>query len=521
MVDATTNNYNLTQPTVGGDLNIWGGILNNAVIAALDSILGSNLPLTINTTDVNISVSQFQNSVFVLTGVLTGNRNLILPLSANSLTAAVGGRFVVINSTTGAFNVTVKTIASGSVGVTVPQGGIAFLYSDTVNVGYSNSGLPASIQAVNGNPNTQLAGTAGSVNTNASFAWDYTNGILYVCTTTGTSTTAVWINAFTSSVTLPIPTPQGYLTPTSNTPIIPADSIAATTLYYTPYEGNWAAYHNGVSIVPFKFTQMSLALTTSQAASNLYDVFIAYNAGVPVIGTGPSWAASGGSITAGSCARGTGAGSTAIQRDATTGLWVNSNQINLTYNIGAGNVNLVVPAGQAIFVGSIFVDTVAGQITCHRSYGQSRKWAISNAYNRQNTFLQAGDGTATWAYSTTSSLVHPSNLNSNNNATVFNCLPEEVVENRFTQKSWIDSGSAGAAALFGIGLNVTNAFSGTVASNFLFDATSVPSTMTAAFNMPPTLGINIVYCLEEWISPGAATYFGTQANMMLEAKWRV
>ena len=50
----------------------------------------------------------------------------------------------------------------------------------------------AQFQSVNGNPNGQLAGTAGSATIPASVAWDYVNDVLYVCTTTGTSTTAVW-----------------------------------------------------------------------------------------------------------------------------------------------------------------------------------------------------------------------------------------------------------------------------------------------------------------------------------------
>jgi len=76
--------------------------------------------------------------------------------------------------------------------VTVPQGFTAFLYSDGTNVGYATNGLPAYARSVSGNPNSQLAGTAGSVNTNASLAFDYTNSIFYICTTTGSASTAVW-----------------------------------------------------------------------------------------------------------------------------------------------------------------------------------------------------------------------------------------------------------------------------------------------------------------------------------------
>ena len=192
MVDPVTNNFSLIQPTVGADLNIWGGVLNNGAIAAIDATLGSNLAVAITVADVTLTAAQFQNAIFVISGALTGARNLILPLSPNSATVAVGGRFVVVNNTTAAYSLTVKTAASGSTGVVVPQGFTAVLYSDGTNVGYGQSGLPAFAQAVNGNPNSQLAGTAGSVNTNASLAFDYTNFILYVCTVTGNSSGAVW-----------------------------------------------------------------------------------------------------------------------------------------------------------------------------------------------------------------------------------------------------------------------------------------------------------------------------------------
>lgn len=203
MADPVTDNYSLVLPTVGADGGLWGGILNNGDISPIDTILGGNFPVTINAADVNLSTAQFQNAIFVLSGVLTGNRSLIVPLSPNSATLACGGRFVVVNNTTGNFNVTVKTAAAGSVGVTVPQGFSAFLYSDKTNVGYASTGLPGFAAAVNGNPNTQLAGTAGSATTNASLAFDYTNGVLYVCTTTGNAAAAVW--------TVPVATvPRGF-----------------------------------------------------------------------------------------------------------------------------------------------------------------------------------------------------------------------------------------------------------------------------------------------------------------------
>lgn len=48
-----------------------------------------------------------------------------------------------------------------------------------------------------GNPNGNVAGTAGSASTNADSVWDRTNNALYVCTTTGVAASAVWTLAST------------------------------------------------------------------------------------------------------------------------------------------------------------------------------------------------------------------------------------------------------------------------------------------------------------------------------------
>jgi hypothetical protein len=194
MADPVTNNYSLTLPTVGGDTGTWGGILNTTTFTPIDAALGANTAVTITSADVTLTTLQFQSAVFTITGTLTGNRNLIIPLSPNSTSLACGGKFVVANNSSGAYTVNVKTTSSNSgVGVQVPQGFAADLYCDGSNVYYGNGvGLPAYAQSVSSSPQGQLAGTAGSVNTNAELSFDYVNGALYVCTVTGTSSTATW-----------------------------------------------------------------------------------------------------------------------------------------------------------------------------------------------------------------------------------------------------------------------------------------------------------------------------------------
>jgi hypothetical protein len=541
MAGTFTANYGFVLQGFNDNSGTWGTVgsvgppaepgLNNGVFSPLDAILGGNYTQTISAGSNSLSLANWVSAgIFILnsSGALSNNATFVLPLSATPAVPgqAVGGKFIVINNTTGPYGVSVLTAASGSTGVAVPQGFAVSLYSDMTNVSYADVGLPSFAQASNGNPNGLLAGVAGSVNTNAELAWDYVNSILYVCTFTGPATggpgvQAQWTNPVSSGQTLP--TPEGYLTPVSNTPIINSNSTGAPIIYYTPYVGSWAAVHNGTSVIPYKFSQMSLTLSASQAASNIYDVYLAYNGGTPVIGTGPSWAAgSAGSITAGSCARGTGGGGAAINRDSNSGLWVNTASMSLIYNTGGGNNTIAVAAGQGVLLGSIFIDTTTGQVSCLRSWGQSRKWGISNAYNRADVTMQGGDSTVNW---TTASTWRSSNGNPANQITTFSCLPEEEAYIYFVQPTFNNTNLNGGQ--IAVGYNSTTAPVGACTyTQPQLQPNGIPSgngvQMQAIYVAPPALGINNVNMIEQGASAGAVTarYFGTQANMLMTVRTR-
>lgn len=371
----------------------------------------------------------------------------------------------------------------------------------------------AQVNGVNGSPNGQLAGTAASATIPASMAWDYTNNILYVCTTTGSTSTAVWtaVNAATAAAV--VPPPQGYLTLTSGVPIIPGDVAAATTVYYTPYTGVLVPIYNGTSFVPTSIvTERQLTLTSSHAANNIYDFFIFSLNGVATLGTGPSWSAgTGGSITAGSCARGTGAGGAALSR--LTGVLTNA--VSMTIRYGDGTTTTTVNANEATYVGSMFVDGTNGQVSCYRSYGQSRKWGIWNAYNRAPVYLKAGDATASWTYATAT--FRPSNNSTANSLTIFSGLAEDTYSIQFDEKC--DSNPSSTSMLNGIGYNSTSVPSGYVGELFTYAATQT-SMGSAKYLAAPALGINVITALEKGQAGSTENWYGTEANMVLSAAWR-
>lgn len=94
--------------------------------------LGKSAVFTFDYTQINVAGSgnytlsgfELNRIAYDLIGVLTGNRNVIVPATVQ--------QYWINNDTTGAFTLTVKT--SAGTGVSVPQGGAAILYCNGTNV---------------------------------------------------------------------------------------------------------------------------------------------------------------------------------------------------------------------------------------------------------------------------------------------------------------------------------------------------------------------------------------------------
>jgi hypothetical protein len=359
-----------------------------------------------------------------------------------------------------------------------------------------------------GAPTGVVAGTAASAGVLPTFYFDYTGSVLYVATTTGDAASAAWTAINASASTPAVPPPQGYLTLVSGTPIITSDQASKTAVYYTPFVGNLVPIYNGASMTPTEFSELTLTLVASHALSTIYDVFVWSESGVLTIGTGPAWTTS----TAGSGARGTGSSTTELAR--VKGLLVNAVAItarngNTTYSVGA---NL------ATYVGSLFIDGSAGQITCHRAVGQSRKWGVWNAYNQRLIILQVADSTASWTYDTAT--IRASRGQAVNSASVFCGLAEEVVEITFDQNIQI---AAGDQAQIGIGVNSTTAFSGKIArADAGASSTGVKAhSLKALHTLLPTIGRNDITALENAASGTTIDAFlGGSDDMQLIARWK-
>lgn len=311
-----------------------------------------------------------------------------------------------------------------------------------------------------------------------------------------------------------IPAPQGYLTPTSATPAITGDVSAATAVYYTPDTGNLIPIWNGVRFMPTVFSELTLTLVSSHSSSSIYDVFVFSNAGTLTIVTGPVWS----TLTAGSSARGTGAGTTQLTR--VQGYWTNA--VSMTGRNGSTTYSI--DAGYATYVGSILTDSSAGQVTCHRAWGQSRKWGIWNAYNKREIILKCGDSTSSWTYG--SGTVRQARADSANTIAVFCGLADDPIDILHSQRCHVSSSSnSTSSASIGVGWNSTSAASGRVGFVRTTDSTvsggDGGGDAVARFVQVPSLGLNNVNAVESAPNVGASqTFFGGEDDMLLTVRYR-
>lgn len=305
--------------------------------------------------------------------------------------------------------------------------------------------------------------------------------------------------------------PQGYLNlvgQASGDVIQTGDVTGASTVFYSPYVGDTVPIWNGSTFVQTVFSELTATLTASgSAASSIQDACVFSNNGVPTLAIGPAWS----TATAGSGSRGTGAGTAQISR--LQGIWVNA--VSITgYN---GLSSFTIGANRCTYVGSLAINSSAGQVTAHRTLGTARKFGVWNAYNRVPIILLEADPATSWNYGTAT--IRQSNANANNFISVFTGLPEEEVTVVFSQ---IAQPGAAGGSVNGIGLNSTTAFvSGSKKGTFISNTSNLIAELFSTYVAPPSLGANSINTLENAPSSVGITFFGAvNNNMLMTASYR-
>jgi len=507
-----TPNKGMTYPPHGGAVNAWDSPLNQN-FDQLDQNLGGFYAITLGTSIAAVTYgstgttapssvaaltlpsSIAQNVNYSLTGTLTQNLTLSFP--------AVGSFYELANNSSGSFTFTVNTVAVGSSGAVVAQGNRMFAFSDGTNMTQADTSAVAKLYSYLGNPNGNVAGNAATSNgALTDVVWDATNGQLYACTLTGGSTSAIFTVAAPS-----LPTPQMYLTPTTGVPVIASD-VTSNTVFLTALQGGWMTLASSGGTLLYA-TQITTDLSLSISAvlgGNIYDVFLTTLSSVGTfLGYGPSWTAgtTPGSVTPGACARGSGANSTALSR--TRGVLTNT--VSMTLTNGSTNFNNIA-VGAAVYVGSI-APLSNGTVTCHRSYGQNRRWDISNPLNPVPVMLKGGDpSVGPWVYGNPA--WRPSHGSSANTITTFCGLAQEEISLSLDQLLNPVSGTGQV----GIGVNSSNVTSGMIAGTPSWSNVGA-FTAHASYIAAPTLGLNAFTALES-----GNNFYGTELNQVLAAKWR-
>lgn len=110
-----------------------------------DEAIAGAVSKSITTADVTLTDDEARNAIIILSGTLTGNRNLIVPARTKI--------YAVKNGTSGAFTITVKT--SGGTGVVVTQGAFALVLCDGTNVVGLSGYL--TVEEADGSPSVKTA----------------------------------------------------------------------------------------------------------------------------------------------------------------------------------------------------------------------------------------------------------------------------------------------------------------------------------------------------------------------------
>lgn len=142
MASSFTTNKSIEKPAYNdyaSNPTGWSGPVNadwDIIDKAFGGVLSLNATGSVGT--VNLTVDQAQNLIITISGAMTGNAVYRLPLNSGS-TGIVGGQWIIRNTTTGSFTVTVSPVSGGGTSVTIPQGETVSIFSDGTNIALADN----------------------------------------------------------------------------------------------------------------------------------------------------------------------------------------------------------------------------------------------------------------------------------------------------------------------------------------------------------------------------------------------
>jgi hypothetical protein len=260
-----------------------------ATTAFVQNAANGRLSLSVaGSSNVTLTAAQAGYAILTLTGALTANISILVPTSA--------GQWVVENSTTGAYTLTVKTAAG--TGIAVTQGQNAELFCDGTNVQASTTdypsialtGVPTAPTAAVSTNTTQIATTAFVVG-QAGTAAPVMNGTAAV----GTSTLFARQDHVhpTDSTRAPLASPTFTGTPAAPTATAGTSTtqIATTAFVATSYAPLASPALTGTPTAPTAAVNTNTAqLATTAFVINQASGTTPLMDGTAAVGSGTTWA---------------------------------------------------------------------------------------------------------------------------------------------------------------------------------------------------------------------------------------
>ncbi len=238
----------------GEDTNTWG-INTNANLSLIDENLGGTLTLSVaGNSNVTLTSSQAANLFYNLTGVLTGNINVIFP--------AAGGFYYINNTTTGAYTLTIQA-GTSTAGIVAVQG-------QPIVIGVDNSTSPPTVLGFIGTQYVYLCGTvtgtANALIVSQTFPSNFTlnNGTLISITPANVNTGACTLNvAGTGNIAIVKLSPSGYI------PLQAGDLVPSTFLVQYIVGIGWFLF-----TVPFILGAIPISTNTAVGINQTFSLYV-------------------------------------------------------------------------------------------------------------------------------------------------------------------------------------------------------------------------------------------------------
>ena len=287
MADSATASLRLRDQETGGNDNLWGTytdtnftLVEEAVSGVLSKSVAGSADVTLTST--NFTSDESRHAVLELTGVLTGNINVIIPNAQKT--------YFIYNNTSGSFTLSVKT--SSGTAVEIPQSSKEYVYCDGSNaivtlLGTTHSTNVATVagQITPTNNISTVAGIAANVTSVAGVSSDVTT--VATAVTAGHVETVSSINAAGSSVSSNMPDVVTVAGDSANLQTV-AGQISGTNNIAT-----LAGISANITTVAGISSAVSTTATNVAAVTNFSDVYIG------AASSNPSTRSDGSSLAAG------------------------------------------------------------------------------------------------------------------------------------------------------------------------------------------------------------------------------